>query len=212
MSTAFPFFGLWSGFWPLRDATVLEAIGLAIVTSVLFPFTFNAAVVTAPISQLFFRNVSRDRRTRLRQVLCANSIGSLSSFVAVILTSVLLTAMVDAGGDAEIPAYFLLFFVCPFLVPGVCEGWLWTRWSARPMMVRAMLAHGTGRIVFGMFFVAARCVRELLLGRWVERYRSEAITFLHGVGFFCLTVLILAWFCRPKLIESPDAKIEGTVA
>lgn len=212
MSAAFPFFGPNPGFWPPDGPTVFDAICLGVVFSILFPLTFNAAVVTAPISQLFFKSVSKNRSARIRLALCANAIGSLASFVTVLMTLFVLSVTANAGLDVAPLALFMVLFVCPFLVPGACEGWLWSRWAGRPMMARAMCAQATGRVLFAALILASRIARDFLFEKWINRYRVEALTFLHGVGFFCLAVLILAWFRRPELIESHATKPEGTVA
>lgn len=209
MSTAFPFFGLWTGFWPLGGMSVFELLGLAIVTTCMFPFVLNGAVVTASITQLFFRGVSTDFAVRLRMALKANSVGAISSFFALILSSGILTA---SSGDIEVPAYFLLFVICPFVVPGICEACMWSRWTTRPVVLRAMVAHLTGRCVFVVMILAARWIRELMIGTWIERFRGEAITLLHAVGFFCLGILALAWLRSPKIFVSPNMEPKETGA
>ena len=209
MSFAFPFFDRWTGFWPLSRGSVFDLLGLAIVTSCLFPFTLNTAVVTAPITQLFFRDVSPDRATRLRLALRANAIGSIGSFAALILGLAILSAAV---GDSEMTAYFLLIVVCPLIVPGLCEACVWSHWTTRPVVLRAMAAHFTGRCVFAAVILAARWVRERMTGTWIEQYRREAGLLVHGVGVLCLAVLVLAWMRRPQLVDSSSLKSEEIVA
>ncbi len=208
MSDLFPFIDLSTAFWPLSRGTVCENIAFAIITSVMLPFALNAAVVTAPISQLFFRGVVSHRETRLRLALRANALGSVASLAAAFFSLVLLTTGL---GDGAIPALFLLIFVCPFLVPGLCEGFLWSFWTQRPVVMRAMAAHVTGRCSFAAMILGVRWIRERMTGTCMERYCQAAIPHLHVVGFFCLGVLILAWLRSPKILNSPNSVAKETV-
>lgn len=209
MSAAFPFFGHWSGFWRLSSGTYLEVFALAIITSSLFPWTLNVAVTTSPISQFFFRNVVLHRETRMRLALRANALGSIASFVAVLLSFGLLMA---AEVGVEILAYVLLMFVCPILVPGLCEGFLWSLWTERSLVTRAMVSHVTSRFAFVTMILGARWIRERMTGTWIERYRDVAPTLIHGVGFFCLGILILAWLRGPRINNLPDSAAKETVS
>ena len=208
MSSAFPFLGLWTGFWSLSLGTYFEVLALATITSTLFPWTLNAAVTTSPVSQLFFRKVVPHREARMSLALRANALGSVASFVSVLLSFGILSA---TDGDIEILTYLLLVLLCPLLVPGLCEGFLWSHWMKRPLMMRAMVAHVTGRCAFVAMILGARWIRERVVGSWIERYRGVAPTLIHGVGFFCLGILILAWLRSPRIINVPDSAVKETV-
>jgi ACR3 family arsenite efflux pump ArsB len=79
------------------------------------------------------------------------------------------------------------------------------------MRMRAMAAQVTGRCSFAAMILAARWIRERMIGTWMERCCHPAIPHLHFVGFLCLGVLILARWRGPKIIHSPNSVTQETV-